>query len=342
MVKGFKDDQGRFRPTDRTQPKISSHHDPTKIMGQDGVSISKQLLVSAGKFAKKRADEFKERQKQIKERNIRELELRRGAEKRIISSFKRARDLQIKDPVALKNQILIDVPEISDNRENLKFIENILNQFLKREKIKDKAIKKAKTDAQRIAIQEAFDRAESAEEKEVRSEIARVISRQEKELSKKKEKELTKLKEQKKESDKDVQELEKDIQDVIKSEVDLQEQETETEKKKEETEKKALEAEKREKVVTFADSVLSQAEERESSSIREGLKSDRFVAGEKADDALQELAKTQKETIEQQGKEDDVRDDAEQKRKDVEDALQKIEDTPIEIPPDTPFPLEIV
>jgi len=240
LVRGFKDEKNKFHPTERKVGTSSRFHDPSWKMGQDGQSITKQLLKQAGVFARNRADQFKKKQEQIKEKNLRELKIRRDAEKRIISSFKRARDLQIRDPVALKNQILIDVPEIEDNRENLRFIEKILNGFIKREKKKDKAVKKAKTDADKIRIEEAFVTAEGFEEKEVRDEIKRVIARQEKELSKKKEKELTKLKEQEKEDKQDIQDLQKEVQGVIRSEDKTVEEEKETERKQKETEKKAI------------------------------------------------------------------------------------------------------
>lgn len=348
MARGFKDDKGNFHPTDRTLPKMPSRfHDGTKKMGVDGVGITKQLLKQTGIFARKRADEFKKKQDQIKERQIRELKLRRDAEKRIVSSFKRARDLQIKDPVALKNQILIDVPEIQDNKENLKFIENILNGFIKREKKKDKAIKKAKSDTEKIAIQEAFDRAEGAEEKEVRDEIKRVITRQEKEISKKAQKEQDDLKKKKKQSDDLLHQAEKDIQDIIKDEVATTEAEKEAKKKKEETERKQIEAEKRETVVTFADEALRQAKDQDkATAIKEGLKSDRFVAGQKADTALDELVKVQKETIEAENKADEKREKAEEKRDDVENLLETVEQQPIQVEPslidESSFPLEIV
>lgn len=351
MVRGFKDDKGRFHPTESTVGTSSRFHDSSKRMGLDGQGIAKQLLKQAGVFAKNRADQFKKKQKEIKERQLRELTVRRDAEKRIISSFKRARNLQIKDPVALKNQILIDVPEIEDNKENLKFIENILNGFIQREKKKDKAVKKAKTDTEKIRIEEDFERAEGAEEKEVREEIKRVIARQEKKIGKKVEDENKKLKEQKKVSDKNVHELEKEVQGLIKSEDILVEQEQETEKKQEETEKKAIEAEIREKVVTFADEALSQAtDERKSTAIKEGLKSDRFVAGEKAQDALDELIKAQKETLKEQDKEEQKKENAEQKREDVESSIEKaiLEQKETQFSVEEPtkqedsFPLEII
>jgi len=315
MARGFKDKEGRFHPTDRTQPKMpSSFHDGSKKMGVDGLAITKQILKQTGVFAKKRADQFKAKHKEIKDRQIRELQLRKSAEKRIISSFKRARDLKIKDPVALKNQILIDVPEIEDNRENLKFIENILNGFIKREKRRDKEIKKAKTDEQKISIQEAFDRAEGEEEKEVRDEVRRVIAREEKQISKKTEKEIEKLKKQKKESDLDIQKLEKETQELIRNEVDVAQAENQRDEKIKESEIKGIEAEKRAKVVTFADSPDVSAE------IKEALRTDRFVAGETAIDAL---LNAQEEVLKSQEKVEAKTEKAEEKRDDVEDLLEK-------------------
>lgn len=344
MAKGFKDKEGRFHPTDRTQPKMPSRfHDGSKQMGVDGLGITKQLLKQTGIFARKRADQFKEKQQEIKDRQIRELKVRRDSEKRIISSFKRARDLQIKDPVALKNQILIDVPEIQDNKENLKFIENILNGFIKREKKKDKAIKKAKSDDDKIRIQENFDRAEGAEEKEVREEIKRVITRQEKEISKKSQKDQEDLKKKKKESDQQLQEAQKEIQGLIKDEVVTVEAENDLKKKREETEKKQLEAEKREKVVTFADEALRDAKDQDkATAIKEGLKADFFVAGENADSALDALIEAQNETIKAEDNADDAREKAEEKRDDVEDLLEKQAVEPTFQVDESSFPLEIV
>jgi len=334
MARGFKDKEGRFHPTDRTQPKMpSSFHDGSKKMGIDGLAITKQILKQTEIFARKRADQFKTKQKEIKDRQIRELQLRKSAEKRIISSFKRARNLKIKDPVALKNQILIDVPEIEDNRENLKFIENILNGFINREKRKDKEIKKAKTDEQKISIQESFDRAEGEEEKEVRDEIRRVVARQEKEISKKESKEIEKLKKQKKESDEQIQKIEKDAQELIKNEVDVVQAENLRDEKIKETEIKAIEAEKRGKVVTFADSPDVSAE------IKEGLRTDRFVGGETAVDAL---LKAQEEVFKAQEKVETKTDEAEEKRDDVEDLLDKVGvEQPFEVD-ESSFPLEII
>jgi len=176
LVRGFKDETGKFHPTERTLAKTRANprlHDKTLQVGIEGSQISRTIVKQAKDFARRKTEEGLERILETKERQSRELQLRRDFEKRLISSFKRARRLQIKDPVLLKNQILIDVPEIKDNSENLRFIENILNDFIKREKQKDKAIKKAKTDVEKDRIEESFDQAEVLEEADVKRQLGK-------------------------------------------------------------------------------------------------------------------------------------------------------------------------
>jgi len=326
LVKGFKDETGKFRPTDR---KISvSHasskiHDASQVMGQNGLSITKQLLKQAGSFAKKRGRQFEQKRQEIQEKQARELKIRKESEKAIISSFKRARDLQIKDPVALKNQILIDVPAIEDKPENLRFVEKIINGFIKREKKKDKLVKKAKTpeDAQRI--EDAFEKAEEFQEKQVAGELKRIIAREEGEIKKLSNKELQKLKEKDKESKKDIERLEKENEQLKRIETDLQEKEERTEKLKQKTEDARREKVDKEKVFTFADTPEAKSS-----------------AKEDKEEAFDDFLKSQQDTIKQQREEESVKEDAEIQRDVSETLTEKLDKNPFE--EDSGFPTGIV
>lgn len=244
MVRGFTDDKGRFRPTDRklghtrANPKL---HDKSLQVGIQGSQIAQTITKQAKDFAKRKTEEQLERIFVTKERQERELQIRRDFEKRLISSFKRARKLQIKDPVLLKNQILIDVPEIKDNPENIRFIENILNGFIKREKAKDKAIKKAKTQVDKELIEAQFEKAEQLEETDVK----KLLGKQEKELKKKQQEKLEEL-ERKDKLKMDAEfEAEKGIQEFVKEDLEAQEAEEKADKERLESQEKADELTKK-------------------------------------------------------------------------------------------------
>lgn len=245
MVRGFTDEKGKFRPTDRKISSSSRVSDKTLQVGIDGSQIAQTIGKQTKEFAKRKTLEQLEKIKTTKERQARELALRRDFEKRLISSFKRARQLQIKDPVLLKNQILIDVPEIKDNSENLKFIENILNGFIKREKQKDKAVKKAKTQAEKDLIEAQFERAESLEEADVKNQLKKAEGL----LKREQQQKLKELEKEKKLKDDAVFETEKATQEFLKEEIEATEAEEEAEKKRIEAQESADElAEKAKKV----------------------------------------------------------------------------------------------
>ncbi|MCP6727225.1 MAG: hypothetical protein KJI69_04315 [Patescibacteria group bacterium] len=220
MVRGFKDETGKFHPTERTLGRTRANprlHDKTLQVGIQGSQIAMTIAKQAKDFAKRKTNEQIVRIQTTKERQARELQLRRDFEKRLISSFKRSRSLQIKDPVLLKNQILIDVPEIKDNSENLRFIENILNDFLKREKRKEKAIKKAKTPEEKDRIEAQFDRAELLEEADVKKQLGKSESQ----LKKKQQEELADLKSEKQAFKKKEEFIKEEaIQDFVEEEVE--------------------------------------------------------------------------------------------------------------------------
>jgi len=240
LAKGFKDDQNRFHPISgsrlaktRASPTL---HDKTLQVGIQGSQIAKTIAKQAKDFAIKNTEKQLQRLVDTKERNERELQVRRDYEKRLISSFKRARKLQIKDPVLLKNQLLIDVPEIKDNDENLRFVERILNDFIKREKTKDKLVKKAKSPEEKDRIETAFDQAELLEEADVKKQLVKadgLLKEKQKERLKELEKE-TKLTEKKK---KDI--AKEAIKDFVQKEEVADQKEKQADLEQEQTDKKA-------------------------------------------------------------------------------------------------------
>jgi len=324
LATGFTKD-GKFRPTDRKIGTSTRVTDKSLQVGIDGSQIAKNIAKQTKEFAKRKALEQIEKLADTKERQGRELALRRDFEKRLISSFKRARALQIKDPVLLKNQILIDVPEIKDNKENLKFIENILNGFIKREKEKDKAVKKAKTQDEKDLIEERFDKAEAREE----ADVQKLITKDESKLKKKQQEELEKLKAEKKAFKETKTEIEtKAIDKFKKGEGEARKaEEAREEKQKEEQDladeiakdKERQEKEAREPTVTFAD--LEEREQEEAEQQKENEKS------------MDELLKVQNETLDAIKNEEEEKEDAEEAREVVETLLGELE---------TPFPTEII
>ncbi len=325
MVHGFKDDKGNFRPTDRKIGTSTRVTDKSLQVGIDGSQIAQTIAKQTKDFAKRKALEQIEKLKTTKERQARELALRRDFEKRLISSFKRARQLQIKDPVLLKNQILIDVPEIKDNSENLKFIENILNGFIKREKQKDKAIKKVKTQEEKDLIEERFDKAELAEEADVKKQITKDESK----LKKKQQEELEKLKAEKKAFKETKEEIETKAIDKFKEKekVAKRTEEIREEIQKDEQDladkiardKERQEKEAKEPTVTFAD--LEKREQQEEKQQKENEKS------------MDELLKVQTETLDAIKKEEVEKEEAEEARDVAETLLGELE---------SPFPMEII
>jgi len=299
LVRGFKDETGKFHPTERTGTRANPRlHDKTLQVGIQGSQIAKTIAKQAKQFAVKRTLEAVERIADTKDRQSRELEIRRDFEKRLISSFKRARKLQIKNPVLLKNQIFIDVPELKDTPENIRFVENILNDFLKREKAKDKAIKKAKTDEQKIAIEEGFVEAEKLEEADVKKQLDKGKT----ELKKKQQEELDKLRAKNKAKEKTEEEIgEKAVKDFQKKEDALKKAEDEAEKIRKEEQKKADDlAKQKEPVVTFVD--IEEFEQEQEKSEKQKEKS------------MEEFAKIQQDTLEAQEKVEDLTEDAEEAR----------------------------
>jgi len=306
LVLGFKDKGKKFHPTQRklastrANPKL---HDSSLEVGIQGSQIAKNIAKQAKDFATKKTREQLERLLDTKERQERELQTRRDFEKRLVSSFKRARDLQIKDPVLLKNQILIDVPEIKDTKENIKFIEKILNGFIKREKSRDKAIKNAKTKEDKDRIQSQFDVAEGKEEADVKKSLSKDAEK----LKKKNQEELERRRIKDKAQNESQEEIGKKAVDVFKKE----------EEEKEKTEKEALlakeEADK--EIVTFAD-------------LEKTSKDESKIAS-----AFKDLLKIQSEAKEKQDIDDKQGEDTEDARVVAETLVGEIE---------TSFPAEIV
>lgn len=340
MARGFKDESGKFHPTDRTiagtraNPRL---HDKTLQVGIQGSQIAKLIKKQASEFAIKRTKEAIERIEGAKDRQSRELEIRRDFEKRLVSSFKRARKLQIKNPVLLKNQIFIDVPELKDTPENVRFVEKILNDFIKREKSKDKAIKKAKTDDQKIAIEEAFNSAEKLEEEDVK----KILAKGETKLKKKQQEELDRLKSKEKAKQKSEEEIgDKAVKDFQKKEKETKKKEDEVAKKEAEEQKKVDEIKKaKEPVVTFADLEQQQKEEEK--------------AEKEQQESMDELLEIQNETLEAQDELEESQDSTEKQRliaesiptmvqeSDLEESIESLKESSIENS-DVGFPQEII
>lgn len=336
MARGFKDESGKFHPTERKIAQTANPrlHDNSLQVGIQGSQISSFLKKQAKDFAKRKTKQAEERILGAKDRHNRELEIRRDYEKRLISSFKRARKLQIKNPVLLKNQIFIDVPELKDTPENVRFVEKILNDFIKREKSKDKAIKKAKTDEQKIAIEDAFSDAEKLEEDDVKKQLAKGETR----LKKKQQEELDRLKSKEKAKQKTAEEIgEKAVKDFQEKESKLKKAEEEKEKilkeehekadeiAKQKKEEEVRKAKEKEPVVTFAD-LEKQVKEEEK-------------AEKEQEESMSEFAEIQKETLEKQEEVEDLTEDAEDAR-DVAEFQTSIDDDD-EVSTDG-FPKEIV
>lgn len=338
MARGFKDETGKFHPTERSIAQTANPrlHDKTLQVGIQGSQIATFLKKQAKDFAVKKSKQAEERILGAKDRHDRELEIRRDFEKRLISSFKRARKLQIKNPVLLKNQLFIDVPELKDTPENVRFVEKILNDFIKREKSKDKAIKKAKTDEQKIAIEESFSNAEKLEEEDVKRQLAKGETK----LKKKQQEELDRLKSKEKAKQKTAEEIgEKAVKDFQQKESKLKKAEEEKEKilkeehdkadeiAKQKKEEEVRKAKEKEPVVTFAD-LEKQVKEEEK-------------AEKEQEESMSEFAEIQKETLEAQEDVEDLTEDAEDAR-DVADFQTSVGNVDEDEVSTDGFPKEIV
>ncbi len=317
MARGFKDETGKFHPTERRLAQTRANprlHDKTLQVGIQGSQIANLIKKQASEFAVKRTKEALERIEGAKERQARELEIRRDFEKRLISSFKRARKLQIKNPVLLKNQIFIDVNELKDTPENVRFVEKILNDFLKREKTKDKAIKKAKTDEQKIAIEQAFNDAERLEEDDVKKQLLRGETK----LKKKQQEELDRLKSKEKAKSKSEEEIgDKAVKDFQKKEKETKKKEDEVAEKEEEEQKKVDEIKKaKEPVVTFAN--LEEQQKAEDKAEKEQQAS------------MDELLEIQNETLEVQEELEELQKDTEKEREIAESIPSMVQESDLE------------
>lgn len=175
MVKGFKDEQGRFHPIGDSRQNSFRPKSINYIKYKNGSSVSKQILKQATDFAQKKALQFKKWEAEQEVKKLEQLEKRKRLQSRIILSFKKNRALGITKPKPLKNAILVDIPELSDNKEDINFIQEIVNEFLKRERDVSKEIEKVEKKDPELArqLKQQFEKAEDRFENEFKTDVSK-------------------------------------------------------------------------------------------------------------------------------------------------------------------------
>ena len=130
MGKGFKDRDGKFHPISNYVRQSSSGHRDNQRMIR-GANTAQILGKAISDFAEKRRENFA-RQKEIQRDMFqKELEHRRRFEKGIINSYLLARKQHITDPQQLKKFIYSKNPDLEDDKDTLRFVQSIVNDFKK-------------------------------------------------------------------------------------------------------------------------------------------------------------------------------------------------------------------
>jgi len=252
MGSGYKDEKGKFHPIGNyVRQSSSGHRDQRMIRGASTAQIFGRAISD---FAQKRKENFA-RQKEIQRKEFQEeLDHRRRFQKGIINSYLLARKQHVTDPQQLKKFIYSKNPDLEDDKDTLRFVQSIVNDFKKQLAHFEESIAGKKEEVQK-ALRKEFE--ESLKESEVYyDEIAK---KQKAELDKDLQKELDKsnilLKKEKEKREK--------VEQAIKEKEEREEQLKKAEEEKrssEEIQKKIEQVQQAEKKVETAQSEEAEIE----------------------------------------------------------------------------------
>ena len=250
MGKGFKDEKGKFHPIGNYVSHTTHSGNSTRmIRGADTAQIFKKAI---NDYATKRKENFA-RQKEMQRTEFQnELEQRRLYATKIKRSYRKAKEQHITNPQALKKFIFSAIPDLSDDKDTLRFVQSIVNEYIEQEKHfkqstagkKADEIKKLETEFEASikesdeVFKEFQDKATAKEKSDLKNKLEKQNELLEKEKKKREEVEsYIKIKEQK---EKELLEAEKQLksaEEIKKKEDELRKAEQQTTKVESEEQK---------------------------------------------------------------------------------------------------------
>ncbi len=251
MVKGFKDDSGKFHPIG--QRGVSKNSRKSRVRYSNGASLL--LDQSIRDFARNRKEAYKTYKANQEEKFNRELEMRRRFQGKLIVAFRQARAQNVKQGRDLEKFIRQQIPDLPKEKGIEKFVQNVLRDFVKQEARLEKE-KKGKSEVDKKALQDAFDdsltRSKATFEK-IQSEQDIEFAKEQKKQADKNQKNIQKLEKEAKQADDARKQLEKDVKEA---------QEKQTKEATEKAEQSAKKVDKEEKdEATFANEVAQELKE---------------------------------------------------------------------------------
>ena len=167
MVQGFKDKSKKFHPINISKHKRLSR---TALLGrdlrvgQDGDTIAKLLNARVKQFASDRAHMYGRIQEEQQDKNIHQRDLNMRVKGKILKQFRLARDQNILKPKELQDFLLAGIPEIKNDRESIKYVTGVIQEFLDQEKEFKRKIKDKPADEQE-RLKTAFNVAQKESDK---------------------------------------------------------------------------------------------------------------------------------------------------------------------------------
>lgn len=194
MVKGFKDSDGKFHPIGNYVKQSSARMSHDRMLrGSDTAQILGRAVAD---FARKRKENYEIQKKRQSEMFHQELELRRKFSPEIVRAYRQAKKMQITDPQKLKKYIYSKVPELRDDKDTLRFVQSIVNEYIEQEReLKRKISGASEAEAKRLqsefddAINESktdFEHYQKEQEKKVKDDITSKLKESEELLKKEK------------------------------------------------------------------------------------------------------------------------------------------------------------
>lgn len=172
MVQGFIRDK-KFHPISTSKGKRLSRTAQLGRdlrVGQDGDTIAKLLNARVRQFASDRAHLYGRIQEEQRDKNVHLRDLNTRLRPKIIRQFRLARDQNILKPKELESFLLAKIPELGSDRQSIKFVTNVIQEFLNREKDFEKRIKDKPSDEQ-ATLRTAFKSAETDTDVSIKKEL---------------------------------------------------------------------------------------------------------------------------------------------------------------------------
>ncbi len=166
MVQGFIRDK-KFHPISASKGKRLSRSallGRDLRVGQDGDTIAKLLNARVKQFASDRAHMYGRIQEEQRDKNIQQRDLNMRVKGKILKQFRLARAQNILKPKELQDFLLASIPEIKGDRESIKYVTGVIQEFLDQEKEFKRKIKDKPADEQEI-LKTAFIDAQKESDK---------------------------------------------------------------------------------------------------------------------------------------------------------------------------------